>query len=129
MMTLKEVREAYEGISGALSSVIRQINFAGIAIAWIFVDKDNKVMPPLLLVACLCIVVSIVLDALQYFMGTIIWYNTYRKKHKVGKKDEEITISDGEKKNVLPWICWYSKCIITIVGYCFIFYFLYNQFC
>ena len=41
MMTLKDIRDAYEALSGTMSSIVRQINFAGIAIAWIFVDKEN----------------------------------------------------------------------------------------
>lgn len=35
MMTLKDIRDAYEALSGTMSSIVRQINFAGIAIAWI----------------------------------------------------------------------------------------------
>lgn len=53
MMTLKDIRDAYESLSGTLSSIIRQINFAGIAIAWIFVDKENHQVSQLLINSCL----------------------------------------------------------------------------
>ena len=42
MMKLDEIRKAYEDLSGSLSSVVRQINFAGIAIVWIFVGKETE---------------------------------------------------------------------------------------
>ena len=77
MMTLKDIRDAYEALSGTMSSIVRQINFAGIAIAWIFVDKENHQVSQLLINSCLFIVFSIVLDALQYFIGTIIWHVCY----------------------------------------------------
>lgn len=53
MMTLKDIRDAYESLAGTLSSIIRQINFAGIAIAWIFVDKENHQVSQLLINSCL----------------------------------------------------------------------------
>lgn len=74
MMNLKEVREAYEELSGLLSSVVRQINFAGIAIVWIFIDLNKNTIGQLLLSSGLFIVISIVLDALQYFVSTVVWH-------------------------------------------------------
>lgn len=50
MMTLKDIRDAYEALSGTMSSIVRQINFAGIAIAWIFVDKENHQVSQLWLI-------------------------------------------------------------------------------
>lgn len=124
MINLKEVRDAYEELSGTLSSVVRQINFAGIAIVWIFVDQTKNEIPQLLLNACLFIGLSIILDAFQYMIGTTVWYWTYRQNHKLDKKDEEIEIQDNETRNVLPWVCLYLKFFITLIGYAFIIYFL-----
>lgn len=45
MMKLEEIRKAYEDLSGSLGSVVRQINFAGIAIVWIFVGKESETIP------------------------------------------------------------------------------------
>lgn len=128
MMNLKEIRESYEDVSGKLSAVIRQINFAGIAVVWIFVDKDKPIVDQLLLNACLFIVVSIVLDALLYFISTIVWHVTYICKHKVDTKDEEIAVLDSEWKNAIPWLLLYSKCIVTGIGYYYILCFFTAKF-
>ena len=44
MMNLKEIRESYEDVSGKLSAVIRQINFAGIAVVWSKRPKTDLVI-------------------------------------------------------------------------------------
>lgn len=128
MMTLKDIRDAYEALSGTMSSIVRQINFAGIAIAWIFVDKENHQVSQLLINSCLFIVSSIVLDALQYFVGTIIWHFCYCKKHEKSKKDEDIEVNDSEWINGLAWLLFYAKCIITGIGYFYILLFFILQF-
>lgn len=128
MMNLKEIRDSYENISGILSSVIRQINFACIAIVWIFVDKDKPIVNQLLLNACLFVVVSIVLDALQYFISTLVWHITYILKHKVDVKDEGVAVRDSEWKNAIPWLLLYSKCIVTGFGYYYILCFFISKF-
>lgn len=129
MMNLKEVREAYEELSGLLSSVVRQINFAGIAIIWIFVDKDKNIVPQLLLKSSLFVVVSICFDALQYFISTLVWHITYVYKHEPdGRKDEEITVRDSEWKSVISWILLYLKFIATLIAYIFILRFFIVQF-
>ena len=84
MMKLEEIRKAYEDLSGSLSSVVRQINFAGIAIVWIFVGKETETVsvPQHLYNACTFLVISIILDVLQYLVGTFSWHMCYLFKHK-----------------------------------------------
>ena len=74
MMKLEEIRKAYEDLSSSLSSVVRQINFAGIAIVWIFVGKETGTVPQHLYNACTFLVISIILDVLQYLVGTFSWH-------------------------------------------------------
>lgn len=128
MMTLKDIRDAYEALSGTMSSIVRQINFAGIAIAWIFVDKEKHQVSQLLINSCFFIVFSIVLDALQYFIGTIIWHVCYCYKHKTDKKDEDVNVNDSEWINTIAWLLFYAKCIITGIGYFYILRFFIIQF-
>lgn len=71
MMKLEEIRKSYEDLSGRLSSVVRQVNFAGIAIVWIFVGKESETLPQQLYNACTFLVISIILDALQYLVGRV----------------------------------------------------------
>lgn len=128
MMNLKEIREAYESLSETLSSVVRQINFAGIAIVWIFVDNDKKTIDQLLLNSCLFVVVSILIDVLQYLVSTIIWYIVYAWNHKKGEKDELCEVRDSEWINFIPWVCLYAKCLLTCIGYIYILRFFIAQF-
>jgi len=79
MMKLDEIRKAYEDLSGSLSSVVRQINFAGIAIVWIFVGKETETVPQHLYNACTFLVISIILDVLQYLVGTCVICSNIRK--------------------------------------------------
>lgn len=127
MMNLKEIRNAYESVSGALSSVVRQVNFAGIAIIWIFV-KDKHDVDPLLLDSSLFIVISMVLDVIQYFLSTVIWHFCYIWKHKKDLEDENIQVKESEWLNIMPWLCLYLKCIVTGIGYCYILRFLIFQY-
>lgn len=128
MMNLKEIREAYEDLSGTLSSVVRQINFAGIALIWIFVENTDKAIDRFLLNSSFFVVISIVLDALQYFISTIIWHTIYIHKHKKNVQDENSNIRDSEWINIIPWGCLYAKCIATGIGYYFILRFLMIKF-
>ena len=128
MMKLDEIRKAYEDLSGSLSSVVRQINFAGIAIVWIFVGKETETVPQHLYNACTFLVISIILDALQYFVGTLCWHMCYLFKHKKNKADKDIDIHESEWINVIPWLCIYAKTIVTAIGYGYILSFLMKHF-
>lgn len=128
MMKLDEIRKAYEDLSGSLSSVVRQINFAGIAIVWIFVEKEPKTVPLHLHNACTFLVISIILDALQYFVGTLCWHMCYLFKHNKNVADKDIDIHESEWINVIPWLCIYAKTIVTAIGYGYILSFLMKYF-
>lgn len=128
MMKLEEIRKAYEDLSGSLSSVVRQINFAGIAIVWIFVGKESETIPLHLHNACTFLVISIILDALQYFVGTLCWHMCYLFKHKKDVADKDIEIHESEWVNVILWLCIYAKTIVTAIGYGYILSFLMKYF-
>ncbi len=124
MMNLEEIRKSYEELSGSLSSVVRQINFAGIAIVWILVGEKSETLPQQLYNACTFLVISIILDALQYLIGTFSWHMCYLFKHEKNVADKDIEVQESEWVNVIPWLCIYAKTIITAIGYWYIFSFL-----
>lgn len=130
MMKLDEIRKAYEDLSGSLSSVVRQINFAGIAIVWIFVGKETETVsvPQHLYNACTFLVISIILDVLQYLVGTFSWHMCYLFKHKKNVADKDTDIHESEWVNVIPWLCIYAKTIVTAIGYGYILSFLMKHF-
>ena len=128
MMKLDEIRKAYEDLSGSLSSVVRQINFAGIAIVWIFVGKETETVPQHLYNACTFLVISIILDVLQYFVGTLCWHMCYLFKHEKNVADKNIDVHESEWINAIPWLCIYAKTIVTAIGYGYILSFLMKHF-
>lgn len=128
MMKLDEIRKAYEDLSGSLSSVVRQINFAGIAIVWIFVGKETETVPQHLYNACTFLVISIILDVLQYFVGTLCWHMCYLFKHEKNVADKNIDVHESEWINAIPWLCIYAKTIVTAIGYGYILFFLMKYF-
>ena len=40
-MKLEEIRKSYEDISRTFSNTVRNLAISGIAIAWLFMTKDN----------------------------------------------------------------------------------------
>ena len=121
-MKLEDVLAAYYEASDKLSEVTRQLNFAGIAVIWIFkVGKDSggiqfiDVMEwPLG-----CFVLSLTLDFLQYFWKSIIWSAFHRSKENLGVKNDEEFLAP-------PWFNYpslfffYAKAILTAIGYGFL---------
>ena len=109
---------------------MRQINFAGIAIVWIFVGKETETVPvpQHLYNACTFLVISIILDVLQYLVGTFSWHMCYLFKHKKNVADKDTDIHESEWVNVIPWLCIYAKTIVTAIGYGYILSFLMKHF-
>lgn len=127
-MKLSEIREAYERISGKLSDICRQLSLGGIGIIWIFkiTDLDNtfkisdEVVWPLVF-----LVVTLILDLLQYFIQTIVWHSFYCDKKKKFKEDEEV--NEPESLNIISWCLFYIKCATLIVSYVYLFNFLSHE--
>lgn len=75
MTSLKEYRNDYYEASGTTSTITRQLSLAGIAIIWVFkeeTDSSTKI-PMELFLPGLLIVVSLLMDLLQYALKTLIW--------------------------------------------------------
>lgn len=120
-MKLSGIRKSYEDSSGKLSSVNRQLAFAGIAVIWIFrksdigsinIDKDLT-LPSLLFV------VSFFLDILQLLSQSLIWYGYYWHKRTKGASEED-EMNEPECPNIIPWFLLISKVIALIIAYWFL---------
>lgn len=118
-MKLCEIREAYETLSGTLSSVTRSLVLAGIGIIWIFVKTSNDIIdiPDELISPLFLFVISICCDLIQYFYQSIIWYIFYLYHKLCNKKDEQDEVSESEKWNIISWILLAAKVILMIVAY------------
>lgn len=127
-MKLSEIRKSYEDSSGKLSSVNRQLAFAGIAVIWIFrksdigsinIDKDLT-LPSLLFV------VSFFLDILQFLSQSLIWYSYYWYKRNEGALEDK-EMNEPERPNIIPWSFLILKVIALIIAYWFLGLYLWKE--
>lgn len=122
MITLKDVKDAYEDFSGKGSEICRQLNFIGVGIIWLFSntvqDRNWKIiLPESLILPILLLCLSLALDLLQYIVSTVIWYGIYLLKHSKTENDDSTDVEDSELLNCIPWIFWFLKIGLTIWGY------------
>lgn len=124
-MKLKEIRDDYEELSGKASDLNRKLIYSGIAIVWLFhnnidFDKINQstgVIPKELHTPLLLFCASLGVELFQLFCSTVVWYLYYYCKR--GKCTDENTfeVNEPEWFNVIPWIAWVVKIVLTIWAY------------
>ena len=120
-MTIKELRDIYEGSSTKASDINRKLIFAGIAIVWIFrnatVGTTENIFPeefkPILLLFCL----SLCSDVLQYIVRAVVWHIYYHFHRVPEDKEESTQAEEPEWWNTLSDSLWYFKFIPTIFAY------------
>ena len=124
-MLLKGYRETFYTYSGKASDVCRQLAFAAIAIIWLFkTDAGGKLTIPsdLVLLGSL-VVLSLVLDLVQYCLASIIWYLFYRH-HEKRKTPEAQEIQHSEWLDRPLQIVFWLKVIAVMTAYSLILSFL-----
>lgn len=118
-MTLKELREIYEGSSSKASEINRQLIFTGIAIVWIFREFTNNghIIPEEFKSIILLFCISLCFDITQYLIRGIMWHVWYYFKRNPKEKEEDILVEEPEWINSIPDSFWYAKFIPTILAY------------
>jgi small-conductance mechanosensitive channel len=119
-MKLREAKEAYQDCSGILSSNVRNLCFAGIAIVWVF--RIGTDIPAPLLAPLLCFVLSLSLDLLQYIVSSLVWWAFYLIKEKELNDEDETRAP--KHINLPAELLLASKIIAVCVGYILIAKFL-----
>lgn len=124
-MKLSEYQNDYYTFTGKLSDIARQLNFAGIAIIWIFKTnfKEKILFDQSLLISAILIICSLSADLLQYSYQSTTWSIFYHVKKKQGKNDDDI-IPTPEYLNYLSWILFVLKIILLVISYIMILVFL-----
>lgn len=130
-MTLDEIRKAYEDLSGTLSTLCRQLTFAGIAIAWMFIFPNRGLngLSCYLKASIVIFVITFIVDIIQYTVQTIQWHrfyltekDNYIKKNKGKPIDEtKVSVLESEKDNKLPWHLFYIKIGLVLLAYLLLF--------
>jgi len=116
---LSDARKAYNSYTGQLSTVTRQLNFAGIGVVWILrIGKNSGGVPfsTVLLVSLGAFVVSLFLDLLHYSYAAIAWGSFHRHK-------EVSDTSETDEFLAPAWINWpslvffWGKVLACVIGH------------
>jgi len=127
---LSDYKATYEEASGKVSDLTRQMALAGIAIVWIFRQPDvqaniicKELIPPLLF-----FITSLTFDILQYIYKTVAWAIFFRtKENQTKKKNPDPPMTANPIMNYPTWTLFALKVIFLIIGYIFIFIYLFDK--
>ena len=125
-MNLKEARDNYDRRSTKLSDVVRQLNFAGIAVIWLLRTGDktggipysNCLLWPLGLLIC-----SATFDLLHYAYASAAWGIFHRLQEKKLKDDPQRAVVEIHAPDAINWLSlffFWGKTIFTVAAYCFL---------
>lgn len=114
-MKLSDAREAYYNYSGQLSSVSRQLCFAGIAVVWLLKGEGN--LPGGLWLPLVFFVVSLALDLLHYLLASIVWSNVARVYEKRLGVDDDAKFECKKYVNWPALFCFYPKAVCCVAAY------------
>lgn len=117
-MKLEKLRTEYQAASGSASDHTRKLDFAGIAVIWVFrVEADGVHSLHWFLLIPLCaFVASLACDLAQYVYCSLLWGILHRVKEKRGTKEEE-------EFGISPYCNWptlfffWGKMILCLIGY------------
>lgn len=118
-MNRKDLRDAVDIFTGKLSDVSRQLNFAGIAVIWIFrvgEESGGIAYSSELLYPLGCFVLSLAFDFLHYLYASIAWscFHTYKQRSGV---DSTTDFKAPGWINYPSYIFFYSKALLVFGGY------------
>ena len=119
-MKLEDAREIYYQRSTKLSDVVRQLNFAGIAIIWLFrVGDENAGIPysDFLLWPLGCLITSATFDLLHYAYASAAWGIFHRRQEKKLSNDPEADFHAPGTINWLSNFFFWGKALLTVAAY------------
>lgn len=117
-MNLEDAKAAYESLSGKASDIVRQISLAGVGVIWIFKSGTggSLSLEAPLLKAAFFIFLALLLDLLQYILGTIIWFLYFRHRESKGTKQSDEFLAPPQL-NWPMWLLFYLKAVAMLVAY------------
>jgi hypothetical protein len=119
-MKLSKLRDDRDYFTGKLSEIIRQLDFAGLAVIWIFrtggKDSGGISYSDWLIWPMLFLVVSLALDLLHYVYSSAVWDWVYRGFDRAGKGDNE-DVRFSKKFSLGGRLLFWLKVVATLVAY------------
>ncbi len=118
-MKLKEIREAYEALSGTFSKTSRTLALSGIAIGWFFMQyfQGRNWIVIIDVIAIIAFVFMILADLLQNYTLSIRWYDYYNEMKEKYHKEEDDEVKENEHLNDWGWTLYKTKFTMLIAGY------------
>jgi len=118
-MNLEDARQHYYTHTASLSSVNRQLCFAGIAVVWIFAVEGADgaySLPTSLVIPLSCFVLGLAFDLCQYIISSASWglYHRHIEKSGIG---EEADFGAPRQINWAPNLFFWLKPCATLIGY------------
>lgn len=128
-MKLKDYIKYYTSASGSVSTVIRQLGLAGIAVIWVFKIESNgqQAIPPELVKSGAFIVAGLALDFLQILSKTFVW-GIFVRYHEVQRTPNT---QDIDAPRFINWpnnLFFILKIIAMGVAYFYLVRFLFQKF-
>ena len=126
-MKLEEIRKSYEDLSRTFSNTVRNLAISGIAIAWLFITKeDTGTMLLVLIAAMFFFIITLFADLIQNYQLSLTWYNYYTlMKDKYGRGESE-DVKEPESKNKWGWLLYKGKLWTLVAGYILVFVYFVN---
>jgi hypothetical protein len=119
-MKFSKLREDRDNLSGKLSDIVRQLNFAGLAVIWIFrtggtgsggITYSNTLVWPMLF-----LVASLTSDLLHYAVASAAIDSIYRGfDDKKTKDDEDVRFS--KKPARISRVFFWGKAAFSVLAY------------
>lgn len=125
-MTLEEIKGIFYKTSGSASNAARQLSFAGYGVVWVFAQfqDDGEKIPQILFWAVLLLSFGAFCDLIQYILGSVIWFRTFKKNNnklkKENKKYEErmkTNITTPDEINDPMWVFYVAKMVLLVAAY------------
>jgi hypothetical protein len=124
-MNLKDAYDYYSFNSGKASDIARQLDFAGLAIIWIFRTEagPNQLVPKALIVPAALIVIALSFDLMQYVTGAGAWgiYRRHKERSGISLENEFLA---PRTINWVQLVFFWLKLASTILAYVLILRFL-----
>lgn len=121
-MKLNDSRENYYFYSGKTSDIVRYMALAGFGVIWALksefaLEGVSKIYLPY---ALIFLGITILLDLMQYVIGTALWGIYNRKQEIKLELNEQKNISPGKYFNWPTLIPFWLKVITIFIAYTFI---------
>lgn len=132
-MLLDKIQQAYYDASGSLSNINRQSCLGGIALIWLFKGSISSstvgsssetilLFPNTLYLSLVFLVMSLIMDFLQYAATTIVWGILGRRREKYLEKNglDKKTHDLKEPPNCINYpalFFFWIKIILSVVGF------------